>query len=175
MDSGQQNHFQPMTDSSPPTPAPTALEIHILNQLQAVGGACPTLTALPIILKGSARQRNLACQRLGDRGWLTYDLDITQFGLTLTGKTLLSLDLSVWPVTPDERLILRSCLGGRIGPGQVHHRVPVGDRQRLLAGLVEQKLIVGYRSAIVRLCLTPQGNEILLFQSDSILSRQQMI
>ncbi len=164
-----------MMDSLPLPTAPTALETHILEQLQAVGGACPTLTALPIILKSSARQRNLACQSLGDRGWLTYDRDITQFGLTLTGKTLLGLDLSVWPVTPDERLILRSCLGGRVGPGQIHYRVPVGDRQRLLVGLVEQGLIVGYRSAIVRLCLTPQGMEALPPQSSSTISRQRIV
>ena len=162
-----------MTASLPP--APTVLELHILEQLQAAGGACPTLTALPIPLKSSTRQRNLACQSLGDRGWITYDLDITQFGLTLTGKTLLGIDLSVWPVTPDERLMLRSCQGGRIGPGQIHHRVPVGDRQRLLAGLIDQGLIVEYRSAIVRLCLTPQGVEALPPQSSSTISRQRMV
>lgn len=171
MDSGDQNHFQPMTDSLPPATAPTPLELHIVGQLQTVGGTCPTLTALPIGLKSSARQRNLACQRLGHRGWLTYDLDITQFGLTLTGKTLLGLDLSVWPVTPDERLILRSCLGGRIGPGQIHHRVPGGDRQRLLAGLIDQGLIVMYRSAIVRLCLLPLGKQALQSQSSTISRR----
>ncbi len=175
MDSEQQHHFQPMMDSLPLPTAPTALEMHILEQLQTAGGACPTLTALPITLKSSARQRNLACQRLCDRGWLTYDLDITQLGLTLTGKTLLGLDLSVWPVTPDERLILRSCLGGRIGPGQIHHRVPMGDRQRLLVGLIDQGLIVMYRSAIVRLCLTPPGMEALPPQSVSTISRQRMI
>jgi hypothetical protein len=157
MVSGQQNHFSPMTDLLPLPPKPTTLELDILGHLKAAGGRCPALTALPIDIKSSILQRSRACERLKDRGWLDYDLDMTQFGLTLAGKTLLRLDTSVWPVTPDERLILRSCLGGRIGPGQINPRVPGGDRQRLLQGLTAAGLIVVYGEAIVHLRLTPLG------------------
>ncbi len=157
MVSGQQNHFSPMTDRSSPRPAMTALELHILEQLQTAGGLCPALTALPLAIKASLRQQTQTCQSLRDRGWLDYDLDITQFGLTLAGKTLLGLDTSVWPVTPDERLILRSSLGGRIGPGQIHPRVPGHERQRRLRKLSASGLIVVYAEAIVNLHLTPCG------------------
>ncbi|HZG37906.1 MAG TPA: hypothetical protein VEZ50_04420 [Nodosilinea sp.] len=141
--------------------APSSLELAILRQLKAAGGTYDTLTALPVESKSSLRQRVKACQQLQARGWLTYDHDIAQFSLTLTGKTLLKLDLSVWPVTPDELMILRSCLGGRIHPGQIHRRVSVGDRQRLLERLVEQGLLVVYGRTVVNLHLTPEGNHYL--------------
>ncbi|MBE9137619.1 hypothetical protein IQ254_10400 [Nodosilinea sp. LEGE 07088] len=146
-----------MTASLATPSAPTPLELDILSHLEAAGGRCDTLTALPTALKSSFKRRTQACQTLQVRGWLTYDHDISQFGLTLTGKTLLNLDRSVWPVTPDEKLILRSCLGGRIGPDQIRRRVPAGDRQRLLQGLAEQRLIVVYKRAIVNLRLTALG------------------
>ena len=145
--------------------APSSLELAILRHLKAAGGTCTTLTALPIEKKSSLRQRERACQTLRDRGWLDYDHDIVQFGLTLTGKTLLKLSLSVWPVTPDELLILRSCLGGRIHPDQIHRRVPVYDRQRRLEGLAEQGLVVVYRRAIANLCLTPLGEKTVVAQN----------
>ncbi|WP_017298213.1 hypothetical protein [Nodosilinea nodulosa] len=141
--------------------APSPLELAVLGQLRAAGGTCDALTALPVKRQSSLRQRVKACQQLQDRGWLTCDYDIAQFGLTLTGKTLLKLDLSVWPVTPDELLILRSCLGGRIHPGQIHRRVSVGDRQRLVEGLAAQGLIVVYERAVVNLHLTPEGDRYL--------------
>ncbi|MBD2109104.1 hypothetical protein [Nodosilinea sp. FACHB-13] len=141
--------------------APNPLELAILSQLKAAGGTCDSLTVLPVERKSSMRQRVKACQQLQARGWLTYDHDIAQFGLTLTSKTLLKLDLSVWPVTPDELLILRSCLGGRIRPGQIHRRVSVGDRQRLLERLAAQGLIVVYERAVVNLHLTPEGDRYL--------------
>ncbi len=144
--------------------APTPLELAILGQLKAAGGTCEALAALPIERKSSMRQRVKACQQLQARGWLTYDYDIAQFGLTLTGKTLLKLDLSVWPVTPDELMILRSCLGGRIHPGQIHRRVSVGDRQRLLERLAVQGLIVVYGRAIANLHLTSLGVKTVVAQ-----------
>jgi hypothetical protein len=136
----------------------TPLELAILGQLVAIGGSCDALTALPVERKSSMRQRVKACHQLQASGWVTYDYEIAQFGLTLTGKTLLKLDLSVWPVTPDELMILRSCQGGRIGPSQIHRRVSVGDRQRLLERLAAQGLIVVYERAVVNLHLTPEGD-----------------
>lgn len=153
-----------MTVSSTTQAALSSLELAILGQLLAAGGSCDTLAALPIEKKSSMRQRIKACQQLQSKGYLIYREDITQFGLTLTGKTLLKLDLSVWPVTPDERLILRSCQGGRIGPSQIHRRVSVGDRQRLLERLAAQGLIVVYGHSPIHLHLTPVGERIVATQ-----------
>ncbi len=153
-----------MTVSPTTQAALSALELAILGQLLAAGGTCDTLTALPIEKRSSLRQRIKACQQLQAKGCLFYHEDIAQFGLTLTGKTLLKLDLSVWPVTPDELMILRSCQGGRIGPSQIHRRVSVGDRQRLLERLAEQGLIVVYGRAIVNLHLTSLGGKTVATQ-----------
>ncbi|MGB5974056.1 MAG: hypothetical protein WBG38_12095 [Nodosilinea sp.] len=143
---------------------PTSLELDILAQLLISNGTCPTLTALPVVVKSSLKKRIQACQALQARGWLDYNTEVAQFGLTLVGKTLMGLDLAVWPVTPDERLILRSCLKGRIDPGQIHYRVSTSDRQKLLRGLAEQGLIVVYREAIVNLRLTSLDHACLIQQ-----------
>ncbi|WP_035987637.1 hypothetical protein [Leptolyngbya sp. KIOST-1] len=151
----------PMTAPQPLPNPPTPLERDILGQLQAAGGTCTTLSALPVAVKSSLRKRTYACQQLQARGWLDYDFEIAQFGLSLTGKTLLGLHLSVWPVTPDERLILKSCLSGRIHPERIHRRVPVYDRQRLLERLADQGSIVVYGRAIANLRLTTLGEHNL--------------
>jgi hypothetical protein len=141
----------------PHAPRPTALETALIRELWPLGGSCTALAVLPLPGASALPQRVRACQCLANRGWLTYNWAIAQFGLTLAGKTLLGLDLSVWPVTPDELWILRSCRGGRIGPEQIHRRVATVDRQRLLERLAQQKLIVVYGQAIVALALTPVG------------------
>jgi len=87
---------------------------------------------------------------------VTWQEDIVRFGLSVTGKTLLKLDTSVWPVTPDQLLVLRSCARGRISPQQIHARVPANQRQGLLRQLAHQGLIVVYQTAIVEIELIRQ-------------------
>ncbi|NJL45313.1 MAG: hypothetical protein HC922_05305 [Leptolyngbyaceae cyanobacterium SM2_3_12] len=138
-----------------------ALELDILAQLFALGGTGQSGADLTLKRPTSAPQRRRALAKLHHQGLIEAQEAITQFGLTVTGKTLLQLDRSVWPVTPDELLILRSCIRGRLAPGQITPRIPVGERQRLLRGLVRQGLIVAYQTELVDLRLTAQGQQVL--------------
>jgi hypothetical protein len=134
--------------------ATNALELAVVEQLSALGGYCGSVDELFAELKCRASQQNSICRRLRQSGVVDFREDIVRFGLTVTGKTLLKLDTSVWPVTPDELLVLRSCSRGRIGPQQIHPRVPTDQRQTLLKQLAHKKLIVVYETAIVGIELT---------------------
>ena len=129
----------------------------VLERLASLGGSCQTLDELFVNIKCSNSQRRHICDQLGQAGQLDFHTEITQFGLTIAAKTLLKLDTSVWPVTPDELLVLRSCAGGRITPRQIHSRVPVDQRQRLLQSLDRKGLIMTYQTDIVDITLRSQA------------------
>jgi predicted transcriptional regulator len=133
-----------------------ALERAVLAQLSALGGHCHGVDELFSKCNCKVSQRSQICHSLQKAGLVTLREDIVRFGLTVTGKTLLRLDTSVWPVTPDQLLVLRSCMRGRISPHQIHPRVPVDQRQGLLHELAQQRLITVYQTAIVDIKLLRQ-------------------
>jgi hypothetical protein len=112
--------------------------------------------------KMSAASRDRLCQELQQQGWVDYEVKITRFGLTAAGRTLLQLDTSVLPITPDEHWILRSCRPDTsITPGQIHPRVPRDQRQRLLSGLAQRGLIRVTQQQLGAIWLTPAGVQFL--------------
>ena len=123
-----------------------ALEPAVLERLAALGGHCQSAEELFSKFNCKASQQSQICHRLQEIGLVTWQEDIVRFGLSVTGKTLLKLDTSVWPVTPDQLLVLRSCARGRISPQQIHARVPANQRQGLLRQLAHQGLIVVYQN-----------------------------
>jgi hypothetical protein len=133
-----------------------ALELKVLERLSALGGRCDSIDNLFSDLTCRVTHREKICRQLQEAGQLSFREDIVRFGLTLTGKTLLKLDTSVWPVTPDELLVLRSCLKGRIGPQHIHPRVPVNQRQNLIRQLIHKQLLVAYQTTIFEIELTTQ-------------------
>lgn len=84
-----------------------------------------------------------------------------KIGLTLYGKTMLRIDTSVRPVTPDELAVLRSCLRGKITPEQISSKVPINCRQTLIKGLAQQKLLKIYQSTIDGVWLTRLGSGLI--------------
>ena len=138
-----------------------SLALAALERLAKSGGRCSSVDELFEHAKCSVSQRMKICQQLRQTGLIHFREVITRFGLTVAGKTLLKLDTSVWPVTPDELLILRSCARGRIGPGQIHPRVPANQRQTLLLQLAEKQLIMVYQKAIENIELTSFGQQQL--------------
>jgi hypothetical protein len=133
------------------SPPISPLEFAVLERLAALGGHCPSVDELFLEFNCNGSKRYQICRQLQAKGLLKFREEISRFGLTVTGKTLLKLDTSVWPVTPDQLLVLRSCIHGRISPQQIHRRVPVNQRQNLLQQLAQKRLIVVYQTAFVEL------------------------
>ena len=109
----------------------------------------------------SGAQRDRLCQQLRQRNWIDYEAIVTRFGLTAHGRTLLELDTSVWPITPDEKYVLQSCQYRSITPGQICSKVPENQRQRLIIALAEQQLIRITQRRLGDVWLTPAGQRFL--------------
>ena len=134
-----------------------ALEPAVLERLAALGGHCQSAEELFSKFNCKASQQSQICHRLQEIG--PGDLARGYCALWAIGygaKLCLKLDTSVWPVTPDQLLVLRSCARGRISPQQIHARVPANQRQGLLRQLAHQGLIVVYQTAIVEIELIRQ-------------------
>ena len=97
-----------------------------------------------------------------------------QFGITQSGRVLLGLDRSVLPVTPDERLVLKSCVQGRIAPEQIHARIPSEHREKLICRLADQGLVQVYQTQIQAVWLTAAGKQVLLQLADQPVQQRRL-
>ncbi|MDB9528267.1 hypothetical protein PN498_19905 [Oscillatoria sp. CS-180] len=111
--------------------------------------------------KSSIAARDRLCKQLCQKGLMGYEDAITRFGLTATGRTLLKLDRSVLPVTPDEKYVMKSCQESSITPGQIHPRVPKDQRQQLIARLADQGLIRITQRQLGDVWITEAGQRFL--------------
>ncbi|MGF1522899.1 MAG: hypothetical protein ACFBSF_11345 [Leptolyngbyaceae cyanobacterium] len=111
--------------------------------------------------KTTPAERDRLCRQLYQKGLVDCNDAIVRFGLTAAGRTLLTLDRTVLPVTPDERLILKSCQRGSATPGNIHPRVPKDRRQHLLTKLNEQGLIRVTQRQLGDVWLTDEGARFL--------------
>ncbi len=111
--------------------------------------------------KTSASERDRICQSLGAKGLVAYSSETAKFSIAPPGKTLLSLDTTSLPVTPDELKILKACKG-TMTPGQLGQKVPVSDRQNLINSLAERRMVKIVKTALKEVWLSPQGKQFLL-------------
>lgn len=111
--------------------------------------------------KMSAAERDRLCRQLRQKGFIDCEDTVTRFSLTAAGQTLLTLDTSVLPITPDERFALKSCQRGSITPGQIHPRVPKDQRQRLIAALAQRGLVKVTQRQIGEVWMTVEGQQFL--------------
>lgn len=139
----------------------TSPELKFLLRLLAFPNYRAPVSQIRFPTKMSIASRDRLCQQLLRKGWVNCEDIITRFGLTATGRTLLTLDASVLPVTPDEKYILRSCREHSITPGQIHPRVPKDQRQTLLVGLAQQGLIRATKRQLGDVWLTEAGQHFL--------------
>lgn len=109
----------------------------------------------------SATRRDRLWRQLHHQGLIDFEVVVTRFGLAATGRTLLQLDRSVLPVTPDEKYILQSCRDRSIHPDQISHKVPPSQRQALVMGLAQQGLIRITQQKLGDIWLTPAGVSFL--------------
>ena len=110
--------------------------------------------------KTSASERDKACKNLCSQGLVDYEEEIVRYGITAAGKSLLSLDTSTLPVTPDERHLVQAAATQVATPGMAK-KVPANARQRLLRQLVDRGLVKVHRSQIKEVWLTAQGQAFL--------------
>jgi hypothetical protein len=139
----------------------TTTELKFLLRLLAYDDYRVTLPQLKAAAGTQGLLRDRPWVRLHQLGLVDYSQEILQFGLTGAGRTLLQLDTSTLPVTPDERWILKSCQAGRITPAKIHHRVPAKIHQRLLQSLAQRGLIQVYRTQMQSVWLNLEGQQYL--------------
>jgi hypothetical protein len=121
------------------------------------------IPAPPPLPQLSVARRDRLWQQLRQKGLVDFDRVVTRFGLSAHGRTLLQLDRSVLPVTPDEKLILQSCRDRSIHPDRISSKVPPNQRQILIAGLARQGLLRITGQQVGKIWLTPAGAAVLRY------------
>lgn len=138
------------------------LELKFLLRLLTFADYSGLISQIRLNQKTAAAERDRVCQTLCSKGLVGFSEVIKRFGITPAGRTLLNLDTSALPVTPDELLILRSSLKGLRSPADLPTKVPAASRQRLLQGLLQRGLIKVHSNQIKAVWLTAQGRQFLL-------------
>jgi hypothetical protein len=104
-------------------------------------------------------ERDRTCKSLGTKGLIEYESEISGFAITSAGRTLLNLDTTSLPVTPDELLALKACKGATT-PGKLA-RVPKESRQQIILNLAERGMLKISKTTIKDVWLTAQGKQFL--------------
>ena len=117
--------------------------------------------AEPPLPQLSTTRRDRLWQQLKDKGLVDFEIIVTRFGIAAAGRTLLHLDTSVLPVTPDEKYVLQSCRDRSIHPDQICYKVPTDQRQALVADLAQQGLIRITQQRLGAIWLTSAGKAFL--------------
>jgi hypothetical protein len=113
----------------------------------------------------SAAERDRICKDLSAKGLVEYDAQVGSFSLAPPGKTLLTLDTTSLPVTPDELKVLKSfhSKGGSMTPGKLSG-IPADFRQDLIRSLSDRGLLKIMKEAIKDVWLSAQGKQFLLHE-----------
>ncbi|NJL86826.1 MAG: hypothetical protein HC886_14045 [Leptolyngbyaceae cyanobacterium SM1_1_3] len=139
----------------------TTPELKFLMRLLAHPDYRASLSRLSPNAKTSAAQRERLCRQLSQKGLVDYSQEISRFALSPAGRTFLGLDHHNLLVTPDELLTLKSAAKGSLTPEQIHSRVAIQTRQRLIGTLAERKLVKITKIQIQAAWLTTQGQTFL--------------
>lgn len=140
-------------------------ELKFLMKLLGHEGYRSSITALSPNSKTTHSERDRICTALETKGIVEYDSQVTKFSLARPGRTLLSLDTTSLPVTPDELKVLRACqrIKGQATPGQVSG-VPAVSLQELIRGLSGRRLLKINKEEIKEVWLTDRGKQFLLYE-----------
>ena len=135
------------------------IELKFLQKLLEQGGRSDIANIRPNE-KTPAAQRDRICKKLASLELVAYDSEVAKFTISAAGRVLLTLDTTSLPVTPDELNLLRACKGS-MAPGQLSSKIPMGDRQRLIRGLADRKMIKIRSVAIKQVWMTTKGKDML--------------
>ena len=141
------------------------IELKFLLKLLGCENYCGKITALKPNSGTSAAERDRICKALSGTGLVDYSSKIDRFSLDRAGKTLLGLDTTSLPVTPDELKVLKVCQRekGYATPGQVSG-ISADSCQDLVTSLAERGMVKVSKDSIQEVWLTPQGKQFLLHE-----------
>ena len=111
-----------------------------------------------------APERDRICRALGTKDIVEYDSQVARFSLAPPGRTLLGLDTTSLPVTPDELKVLKAGqkAKGATTPGTISG-VPADSRQELIRSLTERGMLKINKEDIKEAWLTDKGKQFLLY------------
>lgn len=107
-------------------------------------------------------ERDNICKGLGAQGIVEYESQVASFAIAPPGKTLLTLDTTSLPVTPDELKVLKAC-NGNTTPGKISG-VPSNVREDLIRNLAERGMVKIKKESIKSVWLSAQGKQFLLYE-----------
>jgi hypothetical protein len=112
-------------------------------------------------LKPTSRtaDRNKACLKLRDRGYIDCRTEITKMQITSAGKALLKQDTANLPISDREINVLKKCKEKKITPGDTGIK-DKGDRQAVMQALADRGLVTT-ETKILEVMLTSSGSEFL--------------
>ena len=139
----------------------SSLELKFLLSLLISPDYRASITQIRPSTKTSASERAHLCRSLCQKGLVAYEEAVTRFSLTAAGRTLLTLDTTILPIIPDEKLILQSCQGGSVAPENIHVKVPLDQQQRLIEGLAQRGLLKVTQRQIGAVWITDEGQTFL--------------
>lgn len=136
-----------------------SIELKFLLKLLGFEGYQSKISAIKPSAKTKASERNKVCQNLGAKGFVDYDSEVSKFKIAPPGKTLLSLDTTSLPVTPDELNVLKACKGS-MTPGKLS-KIPANSRQSMICNLAERGMLTILETTIKEVSLSAQGKQFL--------------
>ena len=137
-------------------------EAKFLLKLLGCEGYAGTLSELKPSSMSAAECSQL-CEALARRELVAYESGISRFTLAPGGRTLLTLDATILPVTPDEMKVLKACKGSmtleRLG-----NRVPESAKQQLIQSLADRRMLKITKAGISEVWLTTRGKQFLAYE-----------
>jgi hypothetical protein len=111
-------------------------------------------------------ERNSICRELRDRELVACREQIKHLTIAPPGKSLLKIDSTNLPVTPEEIKVLQASSKGTISPGKVG--LPAANRETVIQGLANRGFI-NIETEIKEVWLTERGQQFLVeeYQSNS--------
>ncbi|WP_121970638.1 hypothetical protein [Leptolyngbya sp. BC1307] len=139
------------------------IELKFLLKLLGSEGYRDQITELSPNSKTKAAERDRVCETLSSKGYVDYDSEVAYFKIAPPGRTLLTLDTTSLPVTPDELKVLKACKD-TMTPGKLP--VPANVRQQLISSLAERGMLTITKYTIKEVRLSAQGKQFLRDEYD---------
>lgn len=143
-----------------------AKELKFLLKLLSFPNYRSSLSQIQPTPKMRSPERNSICRELRDRELVGCREQIKNLTIAPPGKSLLKIDSTQLPVTPEEIKVLQASSQGTISPGKVG--IPAANRETVIQGLANRGFI-NIETEIKEVWLTERGQQFLVeeYQSNS--------